>query len=61
MLEYLINGANVVLLAACVYVAYLVLLASPLRVRVSRKAQKARIDRVSHELLFRSPGADYYI
>jgi hypothetical protein len=61
MLEYLMNGANVVLLAGCVYAAYLVLLESPIRVRVSRKAQKARSDHVSHELLFRNPCAGYYI
>lgn len=61
MLEYLINGANAVFLAGCVYVAYLVLLASPLRASASRRPQKARRDHAAHELLFRNPCADYYI
>ena len=41
MLEYLINGANVVFLAGCVYAAYLVLLANPVRMRISPGASKA--------------------
>ena len=61
MIEYLINGANVVLLAGFAYMAYLVLLESPLRAHASRKAQKARSDHAAHELLFRNPCADYYI
>ena len=61
MLEYLINGASIMLLAGCVYAAYVVLLESPMRMRISRKAQKTRTDHATHELLFRNPSADYYI
>ena len=61
MLEYLINGANVVFLAGCVYAAYLVLLANPVRMRISPGTSKAPTSPSEHELLFRNPCADYYI
>jgi len=61
MLEYLINGANILCLAGCVYVAYLTLRASRARVRASRQGQKNLHGPASHELLFRNPCADYYI
>ena len=59
MLEYLISGGNLVLLAGCFYVAYLILIASP--VRPTRRGQKAPSSPADHELLFRKPCADYYI
>ena len=61
MLEYLISGGNVVLLAGCVYVAYLLVFASRRRVRASRNGQKTPSGPADHELLFRNPCADYYI
>ena len=61
MLEYVIGGANVVCLAGCVYVAYLIVLASRARASGSRKNQNFPGDSADHELLFRIPCADYYI
>jgi hypothetical protein len=61
MLEYMISGANVVLLAGCLYIAYLILVADPMHLHISRKSQKTSSCPVEHELLFRKPCADYYI
>jgi hypothetical protein len=59
MLEILISGGNVLLLAGCFYVAYVILLAS--RVRAAPRGQKAPSNPADYELLFRKPSADYYI
>jgi hypothetical protein len=59
MLDYLISGANVLSLAGCFYVVYLIVRSCMVCARnFNRTASRSH---ANHELLFRSPSADYYI
>ena len=59
MLEYLISGANVLGLAGCFYVVYMI--ARSLSRHNRNSGRIAPRDHADHELLFRNPCADYYI
>ena len=63
MLEYVINSANVVFLAGCVYAAYLVMCSIVAPARPARQDGQMPSSHASgdHEIAFRKPCADYYI
>jgi len=59
MLDYLISSVNILGLAGCFYVAYLI--ARSCSLRAHNSGYKTARRHADHELLFRNPCADYYI
>ena len=59
MLDYLISSANILGLLGCFYVAYVIVRSCSMRAQ--NADYKSPHTHADHELLFRTPCADYYI